>query len=165
LLYIGPESGDEVTLRRIAKGQDHADHVAAAHKAKRAGMALSVIFLLGAGGVERSDEHARASARLATEMDPEFLSALTLTVVPGTPLATLVKRERFELPAVPSLLRELRAFVSEAAPSDALFRTNHASNHVALGGHLPRDRERIVRALDAALDGRIPLRAEDDRGL
>ncbi|MDB4931294.1 MAG: Oxygen-independent coproporphyrinogen oxidase, Fe-S oxidoreductase [Myxococcaceae bacterium] len=165
LLYIGPESGDDVTLRRIAKGQDRADHVAAARKAKGAGMALSVIFLLGAGGVERSDEHARESARLASEMDPEFLSALTLTVVPGTPLATLAGRGRFELPAVPSLLRELRAFVSEAAPSDALFRTNHASNHLPLGGRLPRDRARIVATLDAALEGRIALREEGDRGL
>jgi radical SAM superfamily enzyme YgiQ (UPF0313 family) len=165
LLYVGPESGDDVTLRRIAKGQDRADHVAAAQKAKRAGMALSVIFLLGAGGVERSDEHAHESARLAGEMDPEFLSALTLTVVPETPLATLVKRGRFELPAVPSLLRELRAFVSEAAPTDALFRTNHASNHLPLGGRLPRDRARIVATLDAALEGRIALREEGDRGL
>ena len=128
-------------------------------------MALSVIFLLGAGGVERSDEHALASARLATEMDPEFLSALTLTVVPGTPLATLVARGRFELPAVPALLRELRTFVAEARPTDALFRTNHASNHLPLGGRLPHDRARIVATLDAALEGRIQLRPEGSRGL
>ncbi len=165
LLYLGPETGDDVTSRRIAKGQDYADHVEASRRAARAGLQRSVIFLLGAGGVERSEEHARASARLATEMDPEFLSALTLTVVPETPLATLVRRGRFELPAVPSLLRELRLFVAEAAPRDALFRTNHASNHLPLGGRLPHDRARILAVLDAALEGRITLRAEDDRGL
>jgi radical SAM superfamily enzyme YgiQ (UPF0313 family) len=165
LLYIGPESGDDVTLKRIAKGQSYDEHVTAAEKAKRASMALSAIFLLGAGGVARSDEHAHASAKLATAMDPEFLSALTLTVVPETPLATLVARGRFELPTVPSLLRELRTFVAEAAPTDALFRTNHASNHLPLGGRLPHDRARIVAALDAALDGRIALRPERSRGL
>ncbi|MDB4931483.1 MAG: Oxygen-independent coproporphyrinogen oxidase, Fe-S oxidoreductase [Myxococcaceae bacterium] len=121
LLYVGPGSGDDVTLKRIAKGQDHAEHVEAARRAKRAGMALSVIFLLGAGGVERSDEHALASAGLATAMDPEYLSALTLTVVPGTPLATLVGRGRFELPAVPALLRELRTFVAERGPRTRCF--------------------------------------------
>lgn len=165
MLYIGPESGDDVTLKRIAKGQRHDEHVEAARRAKRAEMALSVIFLLGAGGVERSEEHARESARLATAMDPEFLSALTLTVVPETPLATLVKRGRFELPAVTGLLRELRTFVSEARPTDALFRTNHASNYLPLGGRLPRDRARIVELLDAAIEGKVGLRPEGARGL
>ncbi len=165
LLYMGPESGDAVTLKRIAKGDDFDAHVEAAQRAKRAAMSLSAIFLLGAGGVDRSDEHARASARLATAMDPEFLSALTLTVVPETPLATLVKRGRFELPAVPALLGELRTFVAEASPTDALFRTNHASNYLPLGGRLARDRDRIVAALDAALEGRVALRPERSRGL
>lgn len=165
LLYIGPESGDDVTLKHIAKGQDHAAHVEAARIARAAGVALSVIFLLGAGGVARSDEHARASAQLATAMDPAFLSALTLTVVPETPLATLVRRGRFVLPEVPDLLRELRTFVREAAPTDAVFRTNHASNYLPLGGRLPADRDRIVALLDAAIDGRVALRPDDARGL
>lgn len=165
LLYIGPESGDDVTLKRIAKGQDHAAHVEAARLARAAGVALSVIFLLGAGGVERSDAHARASAQLATEMDPAFVSALTLTVVPETPLATLVARGRFVLPEVPALLQELRTFVALAAPTDAVFRTNHASNHLPLGGRLPTDRARILGVLDAALEGRVRLRPEAARGL
>jgi radical SAM superfamily enzyme YgiQ (UPF0313 family) len=165
LLYIGPESGDDVTLKRIAKGQDHAAHVEAARLARAAGVPLSVIFLLGAGGVERSDAHARASALLATEMDPAFVSALTLTVVPETPLATLVARGRFVLPEVPALLQELRTFVDLAAPTDAVFRTNHASNHLPLGGRLPTDRARILGVLDAALEGRVRLRPEAARGL
>lgn len=165
LLYVGPESGDDVTLKRIAKGQDHAAHVEAARLAREAGVALSVIFLLGAGGTDRSEAHAVASARLATAMDPAYLSALTLTVVPETPLATLAARGRFTLPAVPALLRELRAFVAEANPTDAVFRTNHASNHLPLGGRLPADRARIVALLDDALEGRVPLRPEHARGL
>jgi radical SAM superfamily enzyme YgiQ (UPF0313 family) len=165
LLYIGPESGDETTLKRIAKGQDYAEHVEAARLAKAAGMRQSVIFLLGAAGLDRSDEHARASAKLATDMDPEFLAALTLTVVPGTPLAKLAARDRFALPDVTGLLGELRTFVDEARPTDAVFRTNHASNYLALGGRLPRDRERIVALIDRALQGDIPLRPESRRGL
>jgi len=165
LLYIGPESGDPSTLKRIAKGQDFDEHVAAARLAKAAGMRQSVIFLLGAAGEERSEEHARASAALATVMDPEYLAALTLTVVPGTPLATLAGRGRFALPAIDGLLRELRIFVDEARPTEALFRTNHASNYLALGGRLPRDRERIVALIDGALAGKVRLRPESLRGL
>ena len=165
LLYIGPESGDDAVLKRIVKGASFAEHVEAAARAHGAGMKLSVIFLLGAGGVELSAEHAEASARLATAMDPEFLSALTLTVVPGTPIARLEETSRFVLPEVPALLRELRVLVAGVAPRDAVFRTNHASNYLPLEGRLPRDRERILAVLDSALAGDLELRPEWARGL
>jgi radical SAM superfamily enzyme YgiQ (UPF0313 family) len=165
LLYLGPESGDDATLHRIAKGATAAEHGEAARKAREAGMEQSLIFLLGAGGRERSEAHARASGRLATAMDPRFLSTLTLTVVPGTPLATLEGQGRFELPDVRGLLTELRWFVEEAHPSGAIFRANHASNYLPIGGRLPRDRETILAAVDAALRGKVPLRPEWARGL
>ena len=164
LLYIGPESGDDVTLKRIAKGDDAAAHVEAAQRAHAAGMEISVIALLGIAG-DRSEEHARATADLVTAMDPEYFAALTVTVVPGTPLHTLERRGRFAVPPVPDLLRELRTMVDRARPNDAMFRTNHASNYLPLGGRLPRDRDRIVQVIDAALAGRIPLRPEGHRGL
>ena len=160
LLYIGPESGDDTTLRRIAKGATFEDHVEAARRAREAGIKLSAIFLLGAGGTERSDEHATGSARLATAMDPRFVSLLTLTVIPGTPIAKLESSGRFTLPAIDGLLRELRTFIAEAQPTDAIFRTNHASNYLPLSGRLPRDRERLLDLLDAALGGHIPLRPD-----
>lgn len=164
ILYVGPESGDDVTLKRIAKGDDAAAHVEAARRAHAAGMELSVIMLLGIA-MERSEEHALATAELVTKMDPEYLAALTVTVVPGTPLATLRTRGRFAVPEVPGLLRELRTIVDRARPTDALFRTNHASNYLPLGGRLPRDRARIVALVDRALAGDIELRPEWSRGL
>jgi hypothetical protein len=127
-------------------------------------MTLSVIALLGIAG-ERSEEHARATAKLVTEMDPAFFAALTVTVVPGTPLASLQAAGRFEVPPVAELLRELRTMVDLARPTDAVFRTNHASNHLPLAGRLPKDREAIVGAIDAALQGRIRLRPEAFRRL
>jgi radical SAM superfamily enzyme YgiQ (UPF0313 family) len=165
LLYIGPESGDDMTLKRIAKGATSADHVAAAAKARQAGMKQSLIFLLGAGGVERSVEHATASAELATAMDPEFLSTLTLMLIPSTPIHRLAENRRFQMPSVEGLLRELRIIVAETNPSDAIFRSNHASNYLPIGGRLPRNREAILRQIDAALSGKIPFREEWSRGL
>jgi len=165
LLYIGPESGDDETLRRIVKGANFQDHARAARQAHGAGMKLSVIMLLGAGGTERSHIHARESAGLITEMDPHFLSALTLTVIPGTPLHRMAQKGRFRLPPIEDLLEELRIMVDECQPSGAIFRTNHASNHLPLEGRLPRDRERILQTIDEALRGEIPLRPEYFRGL
>jgi radical SAM superfamily enzyme YgiQ (UPF0313 family) len=163
--YVGPESGDDVTLKRIAKGSTHDDHVQAAARARVAGIELSVIVMLGVAGTERSEIHARETARLVTAMDPEYLAALTTTVIPGTPLATLTSRKRFELPGVEQMFGELRTLVAEARPTRALFRTNHASNYLPLAGTLPTDRQRIVETIDAALAGRVPLRAEAARGL
>lgn len=165
IVYIGPESGDDATLKRIAKGSTFDEHAEAARRAHEAGMQVSAIFLLGAGGVERSREHAEGSARLVTAMDPEFFSALTLTVVENTPMATLQERGRFTLPPVATMLGELRTMVAEARPTHAVFRTNHASNYLPLAGTLPRDRERIVAVLDEALAGKVALKPEWQRGL
>lgn len=164
-LYIGPESGDDLTLKKIAKGSTFDEHVQAAQKAHAAGMELSVIVMLGVAGVERSSEHAERTAELITAMDPEFVAALTTTVVPGTPLDRLVRSKRFVLPDVTQMFRELRTIVDRARPRHAVFRTNHASNYLPLAGVLPDDRARIVATIDAALQGEIALRPEWARGL
>jgi radical SAM superfamily enzyme YgiQ (UPF0313 family) len=164
-LYIGPESGDDATLKRIAKGSTFAEHVQAAERAHAAGLEISAIVMLGVGGVERSDEHARCTAELVTAMDPEYLAALTTTVVADTPLAQLVQKKRFELPAMAQMFRELRTIVERSRPTRTTFRTNHASNYLPLAGTLPDDRERIVATIDAALDGRLAVRPDWVRGL
>lgn len=164
-LYIGPESGDDATLKRIAKGATHAEHVAAARRAHAAGMELSMIVLLGVGGTARAKEHAAATADLITEMDPEYVAALTTTVIPGTPLYRLQTTGRYALPGVDAMLGELRTIVDRARPTDAVFRTNHASNYLPMSGRLPKDRERIVETIDHALAGEVRLRPEWARGL
>jgi radical SAM superfamily enzyme YgiQ (UPF0313 family) len=165
LLYMGPETGDDVTFKRIAKGSNFEEHVEAAKRAHDAGMQISAIFLLGAGGVERSEEHAAGSAKLITAMNPEFVSALTLTVIPDTPIAKMQDKGKFTLPSVMRMLEELRTIVAKASPTDAVFRTNHASNYLPLAGRLPQDRDRIVAVLDKALAGEVALRPERSRGL
>ena len=164
-IYIGPESGDDATLKRIAKGASHADHVTAAARAHAAGIEISMIVLLGVGGTARAQEHAIATAELITEMDPQYVAALTTTVIPATPLHRLQVSGRFTLPTVDAMLAELHTIVERARPSDAVFRTNHASNYLPLSGHLPRDRERILETIDNALAGEVQLRPEWARGL
>ena len=164
-LYIGPESGDDITLKRIAKGSSAAQHIEAAERAKVAGIKMSVIFLLGAGGVERSQVHAKASAELASAMDPDFLSALTLTVIPNTPMERMQANGRFVMPDKTMLLQELYTFIEHANPTAAVFRTNHASNYLPIAGTLPLDKEPMLELIAGALDGRVGLRPEWRRGL
>ena len=86
IVYMGIESGDDGELERIAKGVNHQQIVEAGRKAKEAGITLSVTVILGIGGVTGSAQHALETARILTEIDPDYAGALTLTLVPGTPL-------------------------------------------------------------------------------
>jgi radical SAM superfamily enzyme YgiQ (UPF0313 family) len=165
LLYIGPESGDDQVLKTIAKGATFADHVEAARRATEAGMEQSLIFLLGIAGPERGPIHARASGKLTTKMDPRYVSLLTVTVVPQTPLSTLAARGKFAVPRVPDLLSEISAFLEEAEPTKCVFRSNHASNYLPLAGQLPRDSERLLSEIEEARRGERALRPEWARGL
>ncbi len=165
LLYLGPESGDDPTLKAVAKGATFDDHVRAAERLTRAGIEQSLMFLLGVGGTERSREHAEASAALTTAMNPRHASLLTLTMVPGTPQVKLASQGRFRLPSPSEMLAEARLYVSLAAPTNCVFRCNHASNYLPLGGRLPRDREALLAVFDEALAGRVRLRPEWSRGL
>jgi biotin synthase-like enzyme len=60
--------------------------VEAGRRIKEAGIKLSATVFLGLGGIEKSIEHAIDTAKILSEIDPDYASALTLMVVPGTPL-------------------------------------------------------------------------------
>jgi len=167
IVYHGAESGDDEVLRRIRKGSNAEDAVAAAGKLRRAGIRHSVMVMLGIGGNERSAEHAAATARLLTAMDPPFVGALTTTLVPGTPLADEADAGRFTLPDPWGLLAELRVLVSDSSFTRCRFHSNHASNYVPLSLNLPTDRDGAVRTLDGLLGerDRARLRPEHRRGL
>jgi hypothetical protein len=130
-----------------------------------AGMKMSVIFLLGAGGAERSQEHAKASAELASAMDPDFLSALTLTVIPNTPMHRMQEKGRFVMPEKHQLLEELYTFIEHSNPSSSVFRTNHASNYLPIAGTLPQDKVPMLDLIASAMNGNVQLRPEWRRGL
>ncbi len=164
LLHLGLESGDDATLHAVHKYGDARLHVEQGRRARAAGMKLFVTVLLGLGGVERSAEHALATARALSEMQPEYVGALSLMLVPGTPLHDAAARGAFVLPGPRGLLRELRTLI-EQVELRGIFYANHASNHLPLRARLPRDRATALGALDAALSGALPLKPEWLRGL
>ena len=165
IVYIGLESGDDRVLRRVRKRDDSEKMIAAVLKAKRCGIETSVIVLLGLGGKEGSAEHAVKSAEVVSKMNPDYLSALTLMVVPGTPLYEEQERGEFELPTQRGLLEELRLFLEHCELSDCVFRTNHASNYLPLKGVLSRDKDRMLQMIDNAVQRPEVLRPEYMRGL
>ena len=167
VVYLGLESGSDEVLRRIDKGVTAAEMVEATHRARAAGIRVSVIGILGLGGPELSIEHAEATGRIASAMDPPYLSMLTLMLVPETPLHRQWQQGTFQLMDAEDLLAELRHLILHLnGLSRCIFRTNHASNYLPLAGTLSRDKEALLTTLDAALaQGRSVLRPEAWRGL
>ncbi len=164
ILYVGLESGSDRILAAVNKGATAAEMIAAVQRAQAAGIKCSVIYLLGLGGRQYWQENALASAAAVSQMNPAYLSALTLTVIDGTPLADEVRAGRFELPAPAELATELRLFLENADVKATVFRSNHASNYVPLAGRLPKDKERLIAELDQAIAGQR-FRPEYLRGL
>lgn len=163
--YLGLESGDAEVNRRIVKGATLDEQVEAVRRAQAAGIKMSVMVLLGIAGRERSLAHAAATAEVLNAMDPRFVSCLCVTPVPGTPLWDDVQAGRFELPSPREILEELAVLVGGLRLSGAVFRSNHASNWLPLGGRLPADRERLLEAIDLARAGALPLKPDWLRGL
>ncbi|HOK06200.1 MAG TPA: radical SAM protein [Syntrophales bacterium] len=167
IVYLGVESGSRGVLAAVRKGVTYEEMVEAGRRVKEAGITLSVTVLLGIGGREGSMEHAEGTARILTEIDPDYVGALTVMVVPGTPLYEDYAAGRFELPDTFGFLKELGVMIGKSNFTDCFFTSNHASNYLPLRVRLPEGRERALTMLDeviAAKDERI-LRPEYLRAL
>ena len=167
ILYMGVETGHSEILHRVDKRVTYEQMVEAGKKAKDAGIILSVTVILGLGGVELSREHAMETARILTDIDPEYGGALTLTLVPGTPLYEQAQRGEFNPISPFQSLEELSIMIENASFTDCFFSSMHASNYLAVRGSLPRDRQRMLKELEGILARKDPrlLRPEFMRGL
>jgi radical SAM superfamily enzyme YgiQ (UPF0313 family) len=165
ILYYGVESGHPQVLGDISKGSTPQKLITQGQRVKAAGIRLSVTVLLGIGGTARSQEHARATGELLSAMDPDFVGALTLMLIPGTPLGDQAQAGAFSLPDAPGMLRELREMIAHTNLSGGLFYANHASNYLPVKARLPQDQARTVALIDKALGGQVQLKPEWMRAL
>lgn len=165
ILYMGLESGDDITLKQIRKGATAAHMIRMGRKARAAGIKLSVTVLLGLAGKERSQTHARATGEALTAMDPEYIGALSLMLIPGTPLHDAYETGRFALIQPREMLRELRTMIAHTHITQGQFHANHASNYLPIKARMPKDKETTLTLIDRALAGEIQLKPEWMRGL
>ncbi len=167
IAYLGVESGSGAVLETIRKGATPQQLVDAGRKVKEAGISLSVTVLLGIGGMEGSSEHAFETANILTEMDPDYAGALTLMLVPGTPLYDDWKAGRFVLPDRYGFLEELGIMIGRSRFTSCFFTSNHASNYLPIRARLPEEKEDTVRLIREVIESRDKrlLRPEYLRGL
>ncbi len=151
IIYLGVETGSEYILQRINKGVTRKEMILAGKKVVNSGIKLSITLISGIGGREDSYEHARESAKIINEINPDYLGLLTLMVQENTPLYEDVRDGKFEILSPKEVLFETREMVENINVENCIFRSNHSSNYVSLRGTLPKDKEKILGQIDAGL--------------
>ena len=163
--YLGVETGCDALLKQVKKGVDAAQMLEAGVRLREAGMDLWVMVILGLAGTgEPSRRHMRDTAAMLNEMKPRHLSALTLTLDPGTELYQDYRAGRFHPITPRESLLEAKLLLENLTVDPLHFTCNHASNYLPLKGGLPEDRDRFLAMLDRALAGEQELRPEWSRG-
>lgn len=165
IVYLGVESGSDRVLKAVRKGVNAAQMVEAGRKILDAGLELSITVIIGLGGTVLTAEHAMDTAACVSAINPTYLGALTLMIVEGTPLEEKVRRGEFKLLTPFQGLKETKLMLENVSLSNCVFRSNHASNYLALKGTLNRDKEALIALLDRAISEPGLLRPEFMRGL
>jgi radical SAM superfamily enzyme YgiQ (UPF0313 family) len=150
-IHVGVESGDDEILRRVQKGATTEDHTRAGGILKEAGIEMSAYLVLGLGGRERTGSHARESARIINEIQPDFLRLRTFVPKINTPLLEEVLAGRFAMLSPHEVLRETRALLA-AIDANTCVVSDHYTNYVNVAGRLPQDKEAMLRTIDQALE-------------
>jgi radical SAM superfamily enzyme YgiQ (UPF0313 family) len=164
-VYLGLESGHDLTLAAIRKGADAGELIAAGRKVREAGLFLSVTVLLGIAGISASGAHAQATGRVLTAIAPSQIGVLTLMLLPNTDLYLQERAGVFKMPSSHMLLEELKIMVQHIELDRVQFQANHASNYLSIDSRLARDKEEILSRIEQALQGRIHLKEESLRAL
>jgi Fe-S oxidoreductase len=150
MIYLGAESGDDEVLVHIQKGETAAEIIAAGQKLKRCGIQTSVTLISGLGGSAGMEAHAVKSAELINAMNPEYASILTLHLSPESPMAKEIQRGEMELLKPDQIMDETELFLTNIDSPGTVFRTNHASNYLALAGTFNEDLPRLLREVREA---------------
>ncbi len=166
MVYVGAESGDDAVLAAVNKGETFDSTRDALDKLGVAGITRSVMILNGLGGQALSAQHADNSARLMNATQPEYVSTLVVSFPLGE------ERFRAGFPGwTPldqhGLFVELARFIGGLELTRTVFRSDHASNWLALKGSLGADKARLLSELRQAIElpQKAPLRPAWARGL
>jgi len=153
IVYLGVESGSDIILKSINKGVNSQEMIEAGKRVKESGIKLSATLISGIGGVDGMQEHARESAKVINCIDSDYVGVLTLMVEEGTEIYNFVREGNFKLLSPAEIMIETRELINQLEVSNCIFRSNHASNYMSLGGVLPKDKDTLLMQLEKAIKG------------
>jgi radical SAM superfamily enzyme YgiQ (UPF0313 family) len=151
-LHVGLETGDRDLLKAIEKGATPEEMIEAGRKAKKAGFEYSLYVLLGIGGEEKWERHAKGTAEVLNQVDPHFIRVRTFIAQPGSQLYEAVTEGSFHPASPETILKETKLLLEELHVTSQ-FLSDHISNLLPLHGKLPEEKERMIQMIDDALKG------------
>jgi len=149
-LHVGLETGDRELLKEIEKGATPEEMIEAGKKAKKAGFEYSLYVLLGIGGEEKWEQHARGTAEVLNQIDPHFIRVRTFIPQPNSPLYEAMVKGSFG-PASPETILKETKLLLEGLDVTSQFLSDHISNFLPLHGKLPEDKETMIQMIEDAL--------------
>ncbi len=149
-IHAGLESGDDQTLRNIKKGTTATEQIQAGLWVKEAGIELSEYVILGIGGLDRTEAHARQTARALNAIAPDFIRLRTFVPKINTLLLHQILKGRFKVLSPRQVLLETRNLLERLACASRLY-SDHYTNYLNLEGRLPEDKDRLLAIIDRAL--------------
>ncbi len=149
-LHLGLETGDDELLKFIDKGATAEEMIEAGKRVNAAGISLSEYVILGMGGRDKWEQHARGTARVLNAIDPAFIRVRTLIVFPGTPLQEAIDRGEFHQISAEEVLREERLLI-ELLEVNSEFVSDHVSNYLPINGKLPESKAEMLEQIDTVL--------------
>ncbi|MCK5665150.1 MAG: radical SAM protein, partial [Thiotrichaceae bacterium] len=166
LMYVGCETGDDLLLEKVQKGESFESSLVALTKIKNACMKSSVMILNGLGGSKYSEQHAINSARLMNAAQPDYLATLVITFYHGEERFQQAFGGDFSALKPAELFNEMEILLQHLELDKTIFRSDHASNYLILKGILGRDKERLVKQVQDAIHNQdsAGLRQEWQRG-
>ncbi|MFZ5450875.1 MAG: radical SAM protein [Thermodesulfobacteriota bacterium] len=157
-LHVGLESGCDAVLKRMKKGVSALKQVEGGQKVVAAGISLCEYLMPGLGGQELSERHALDSAAVLTAINPAFIRLRTLALRRHSPLLAQSKAGLFTELSEDEVVAEIALLVANLHCRSYLVSDQMSNLLFGVEGQLPRDKEKILKVIDAYLQKPEPER-------
>jgi radical SAM superfamily enzyme YgiQ (UPF0313 family) len=165
MVYMGIESGSDIILNEINKGVSQKEIIKAGKRVINSNIKLSVTLISGLGGIKNWKEHAKESAKVISKINPDYLGLLTLMIERDTELYKKIESSDFILLSPKEILYETFEFIKDLDVTNCIFRSNHASNYIALSGNLNKDKSKLLKEIESVLNSDYDYKNEQMRSL
>ncbi|MFX1274594.1 MAG: radical SAM protein [Promethearchaeota archaeon] len=159
-IHVGLESGSNKVLELMNKGTTSEYHILGGINIKEGEISLCTYVMPGLGGKKWSKEHALETARVINEIEPDFVRLRTLEIFPATPLYLKLKSGDFVELTEEEVVKEEKILVENINCNTTITSDSAANLLIEIWGDLPKDKEKILRAIDRYLDLSVTEKVE-----
>jgi Fe-S oxidoreductase len=150
-IHTGLETGYDPLLAYMQKGATAEQHIKGGVKVREAGISLCEYVMPGLGGKKMSQEHARETARVLNEINPDYIRLRSLHVTPSMPLWSKLQDGDFELQTEDEVVEEIGTLIENLQVTSYL-KSDHILNLLMeLEGKMPEDKQKCLNVINKYL--------------